>query len=72
MELFAINSYVNINIILLTDGGTKNIDNNHIIMTVGNGKILFMDSFIGDFYDISYYGDVCEIINNNRLSTDYQ
>ena len=51
----------NINIMLLTDGDTNNINNNNpIIMTVNDGKILFIDLFIEHPYDISYYGDFCE------------
>ena len=47
----------NVTIILLIDGKTNNMNDNLISMAVNDGTILFTDSFIRDFYNISYYGD---------------
>ena len=49
-----------------------NDPNISLVMYGHNSSVLLVDSYIMYDYDILYYGDWCDILKNNRVSSDEQ
>ena len=69
-ELLRMKQEENVNVSSLTE--PIDIDFHSVILSGSEANIMLVDSYINIDHDFSYYGDWCEILQNDRFSEDPQ